>query len=355
MNPYGYTKLYHSIFGSSVWSETPATRCVFLTLLGNVDYQTGRVILSFPGLVRLANVSYEECKEAMRILEAPDIHSKSPEWGGRRIEKVDGGWLILNYLKYRDMQTPSQSAAAERQRRFRDRRGAEHAWLKEHPGQPLPEPFPEELVERYVTLRNARERANKDVDLNPDVDLHQNQAEEGDRPAVVAVAKFLETHDFGRWAGIVEGYLRASKKPINVMAELELWLTGEMGRKRQTAEIVGYALNQYAASGKAEGFVPNLFSGFVRSAIRGIERQATAQSNDHETAYLVQERRDREEREREEAERKMLVDFEIRQTERFAELQAQAEASIDAKYTGDTRAGMVRSALVLLVRKEGRR
>lgn len=121
MTEESYTKLYHSILRSSVWSESATTRCVWIAMLGMVDYRTGIVYTSFPGLVREANVTTAEAKEAVRVLEAPDLDSKSQEWGGRRIEKVDGGWLILNYAKYRDKRTTKQVQGAIRQRRYAER------------------------------------------------------------------------------------------------------------------------------------------------------------------------------------------------------------------------------------------
>jgi hypothetical protein len=33
----------------------------------------------------------------VRVLEAPDPDSRSPEFEGRRIERVDGGYLVLSY------------------------------------------------------------------------------------------------------------------------------------------------------------------------------------------------------------------------------------------------------------------
>lgn len=63
--------------------------------------QRGIVEASIPGLAVLARVTLEECEEAIKILEAPDPYSRSTEHEGRRIQKVDGGWLILNHAKYR--------------------------------------------------------------------------------------------------------------------------------------------------------------------------------------------------------------------------------------------------------------
>lgn len=119
----GYVKIYGSILGSSIWAEESDTRIVWITMLAMADAE-GKVEASESGLARFANVTVERCRAALRRLADPDLDSKSPEYGGRRVEKVDGGWLILNYLKYREMRSPKQVAAAERQRAFRERNGA---------------------------------------------------------------------------------------------------------------------------------------------------------------------------------------------------------------------------------------
>lgn len=119
MSPDGYVKIYESILDSSVWAEPATTRCVWLALLAMVDAE-GRVEASPSGLARRANVTLAECRKATDTLEAPDLESKSPEWGGRRIEKVEGGWVILNYKKYRDRRSPKQIADAKRQQKWRE-------------------------------------------------------------------------------------------------------------------------------------------------------------------------------------------------------------------------------------------
>lgn len=108
------------MLGSSVWAEAPETRCVWITLLCLADAE-GKVAISTSGLARLANVELQACKTAIETLQAPDLDSKSPEWGGRRIEKIDGGWLILGYKKYREMRSPKQIADAERKADWRSR------------------------------------------------------------------------------------------------------------------------------------------------------------------------------------------------------------------------------------------
>lgn len=115
----GYVKIYGSILGSSIWAESTPTRIVWITMLAMADEQ-GRVEASHTGLARFANVTLSQCRTALSTLSAPDRDSRTPDNDGRRVEKISGGWLILNYLKYREMRSPKQVAEAERKARWRD-------------------------------------------------------------------------------------------------------------------------------------------------------------------------------------------------------------------------------------------
>jgi hypothetical protein len=119
--PRGFVKLYGTILDSSIWSEDPYTRLVWITMLAMADAE-GFVEAAVPGLARRANVPLDACEAALVRLQAPDPYSKSPENEGRRIEALERGWRILNYLAYRELRTSEQSANAERQKRYRERR-----------------------------------------------------------------------------------------------------------------------------------------------------------------------------------------------------------------------------------------
>lgn len=118
----GFTKLDSGIVNSSIWSEPLATRVVWITMLA-LSNRFGLVKASTSGIQRSANVSVEQCEEAMDILQAPDLDSRSLDFDGRRIERVDGGWKILNYERYREF-TYSDSEEALRQRKCRDKKKA---------------------------------------------------------------------------------------------------------------------------------------------------------------------------------------------------------------------------------------
>lgn len=49
-----------------------------------------------------ARVTVTECQDAVTALLSPDHNSADPEFDGRRIERVPGGFMILNALKYRN-------------------------------------------------------------------------------------------------------------------------------------------------------------------------------------------------------------------------------------------------------------
>lgn len=120
-----YTKLHQSILHSTVWAEDHATFKVWITLLVLAN-EHGEVEGTVPGLTRLAMVSRDECERALAKFAAPDPDSRTPDNDGRRIERIDGGWLLLNYQKYRAMASKedSKSKTAERVRRHRERRRA---------------------------------------------------------------------------------------------------------------------------------------------------------------------------------------------------------------------------------------
>jgi hypothetical protein len=57
---------------------------------------------SIPGLAKVAGITIDECEVALRAMMLPDPYSRTPDQEGRRIQKVDGGWFIINGEKYRD-------------------------------------------------------------------------------------------------------------------------------------------------------------------------------------------------------------------------------------------------------------
>ena len=109
-----FVKLFSSITESSLWSEPKDTRLLFVTMLAKAD-ATGFVEASLPGLARVANLAIEETVTALKGLEGPDPHSKNPDHEGRRLVKMDGGWLIINYQIYRERRNDEDRQAYMRE------------------------------------------------------------------------------------------------------------------------------------------------------------------------------------------------------------------------------------------------
>jgi len=70
------------------------------------------------GIIRRAGVDHEAGLAALERLAAPDPESRSLDFGGRRMVRVDGGFLVLNFMRFRDRDT----GAASRMRALRDRK-----------------------------------------------------------------------------------------------------------------------------------------------------------------------------------------------------------------------------------------
>ena len=83
--------------------------------MANAD---GLVNSTAPGIARRANLGLSDTEKALEMFESPDPHSRSLNDEGRRIKRVDGGYQIINYSKYRER----DYTAAERMRRLRERR-----------------------------------------------------------------------------------------------------------------------------------------------------------------------------------------------------------------------------------------
>jgi hypothetical protein len=121
----GYTKLFSSLVMSSVWREPDHVRIVWITMLALKD-ERGEVRGSIGGLSDAARVTREHFEDAVRVLESPDPDSSNPDNEGRRIERITGGWFVLNHSHYNRLMSAEDIRAknAERQRRFRQSRQA---------------------------------------------------------------------------------------------------------------------------------------------------------------------------------------------------------------------------------------
>jgi hypothetical protein len=78
----------------------------------------GFVQAAGPGIVRMSMSDQTAGMDALEKLGAPDPESRSSDFEGRRLVRVDGGYVILNFMKYRDKDNNS----AIRSARYRERK-----------------------------------------------------------------------------------------------------------------------------------------------------------------------------------------------------------------------------------------
>lgn len=140
-----YVKLDTGILESTLWMDREA-REVFITALlmarpvelkeptGSIQVRSldpgdyiipvgwyGMVDAAGVGIVRRAGLEQEAGMQALERLAVIDPESRTPDHQGRRMMRVPNGYIVLNYISYRDRDHTS----AERSRRYRDRQRTE--------------------------------------------------------------------------------------------------------------------------------------------------------------------------------------------------------------------------------------
>lgn len=140
-----FVKLDCGILDSTIWIDKPA-RDVFITALLMAEpreltepmeqlevlslNKTGFVVpvgwygfveAAGVGIVTRAGVKPEDGMSALIDLGSPEQESRTPDFEGRRLVRVAGGYVVLNFDKYRQ----KDHTAAERSKRYRERNKAQ--------------------------------------------------------------------------------------------------------------------------------------------------------------------------------------------------------------------------------------
>jgi hypothetical protein len=111
-----FVKLDTGILDSSLWMEDPVTRLTLITMLAMCNPE-GLCPATAPGIARRGNLPLSSVRRSLKKLESPDPDDRSGVDKGRRIKRVAGGYVVTNYLRYRE----KDYTAAERMRRYRQR------------------------------------------------------------------------------------------------------------------------------------------------------------------------------------------------------------------------------------------
>lgn len=118
-----YNKLFTKILDSSVWLEDHATVRVWFTFMAAMDEDGFCPFASAANLANRARVTIEEARHALQRFESPDPDSSDPDNEGRRVERVPGGWIVLNAHKYKALATRENVREKTKERVAKFRQG----------------------------------------------------------------------------------------------------------------------------------------------------------------------------------------------------------------------------------------
>lgn len=117
-----YTPLFSKIVDSSLWCEPDHVVKVFLTMLAKKDRDNVVRANAFTIASWTKNKTEVEVLDALKILAEPDTKRiEAQPFDGRRIERVEDGWLLLNGKYYQNLMgiinRRAQKATCEKNRR----------------------------------------------------------------------------------------------------------------------------------------------------------------------------------------------------------------------------------------------
>lgn len=109
-----WAPLFSRIVDSSLWLEPDYVVKVFLTMMAKKDSDMVVRGSAF-NISQWAKKSEQETLDALKILSSPDTKRIEKQlFDGRRIERVEDGWLILNGKLYRDLMVKENERARKR-------------------------------------------------------------------------------------------------------------------------------------------------------------------------------------------------------------------------------------------------
>lgn len=116
-----YTPIFSKIVDSSLWDEPDHVVKIFISMLAKKDRDNVVRANAF-NIARWSRKTEADVLDALKVLAAPDTKRLEPQqYDGRRIEKVEDGWLILQgeYYQKLMMEVNMRAYKREKQREYR--------------------------------------------------------------------------------------------------------------------------------------------------------------------------------------------------------------------------------------------
>jgi hypothetical protein len=225
-----FGKVFASLFEGSLYGMQ-AEQHVFVYMLANCSAEG--VFDKIPAVISGATgLPLEDVESAIKTLEAPDEASRSMEFEGRRLLRLDEhrswGWLIVNYKKYRDIRDEERRKEQFREAssRYRERQRASSPVNRIIHGQPKQKQ--KQIESKTLVHRDVVER-----------EFEEFWAFYPRKTGKAAAAKVFATH-VGPW------YVKAALNPDEVNEDV---LRFQRGYAR--------AIEGWAAKGTEQQFIPH--------------------------------------------------------------------------------------------------
>ena len=168
------------------------------------------------GIIRRAGMDQQQGIVALERLGSAENDSRNPDFDGRRLIRIDGGYLILNYMRYRD----KDHTAAERQRRLRERRKGANVTRDNND------------VTRDVTL-HTRDVTHADADADAKIKTKDKEAE---KPRAARSAATRIPEDFSLTTERISYATEQGLEPGSVLEEFRDYWTAASGAKARKCD-----------------------------------------------------------------------------------------------------------------------
>jgi hypothetical protein len=211
-----YGKLFASMYDGSLYGNWQAlvTFQQMIVLCG----PDGVIDMTPQALAARTSIPLDVIQAGIKVLEAPDQYSRTPDEDGRRIERLDDhrpwGWRIVNYRKYRlmvDAETVREQNRVRQQRR-RDKLAAK----SDEPAAESPAVTPSHAASRPVTHVTAGHAESRQAEAEAEV-----EAIPPPQPSVATGAA---------WQAYAAAYQRRYGIPPIRNARVNAWIKTFVGR-----------------------------------------------------------------------------------------------------------------------------
>ncbi len=221
-----YNKLFTKILDSSIWLAPDPHRLVWITLIAAMDQNGYAQFACIENLAARARVSTDATRQAIATFQEPDPFDPTQPFEGRRIERMEGGWLILNAEKYRNLVTRAvaNEQARIRMKKHRDRNAVTQQLRSVTPSVSVSVSVSESESESDTRVRGENIRVPLSPTKSPEVPLSDSESPEDGRRGLPRASRSTATRLSADWTLTQERSDYAKAQAIDPLRAFENFL-----------------------------------------------------------------------------------------------------------------------------------